>query len=53
MSTMIDEKVRVAFEDATIQIATSPTMVRAVAKTFVTEGAKMALMAKFIASQTC
>lgn len=51
MLTMNDLEVRVASGAAMIQMTTSATMVRATAKTFVTEEAIIALIARFAVSQ--
>lgn len=51
MSINNDGEVKIAFEAATIQKATSLTMVRAIAKALVMEEAIMAPVARFVVSQ--
>lgn len=49
MSKMEDEEVKVAFEATVIQVNTCPTMAQLIATGVATEGAKMTLMAMFVA----
>lgn len=51
VSKMDDDEVKVAYEAAIIQTATSPTMIKVVAKALVTEEAIMNSVVGFVASQ--